>query len=559
MNQVAKWEIMELELVSGKEFRNPFTEVELRAVFRHESCVLDVDGFYDGRLSGKNVWRVRFAPMHEGQWSYKIISNLAGLDGQTGTFECTQAVSRGGLTVNPHFANWFAREDGSAQMIINEGWYPHPGNGRQLSHEDVDFPQPSEEDMKAYFQVLSDHRVNMVVDIAQLYARQSSVSDPTFRWPWKVVDAENNKFDKDFFNLGYYQRLDRTMQFARERGIFFAMELLYDNSVVRPLEWSHHPLNKANGGWLEGNENGTGWGVMFDLDNREHMLYMDRYLRYTVARFAAYWNVCWSIGSEIGNLIRLPHERLPFALFPADKAARWYNYWGDFIARRDPYGRLRSFGDTGRQPLFVCTAHNNFIITQDPRNYPKDDVAEYYKAMNAFGEEFWSFGRPTVIGEMTAGTNNHYDMERRLYWIGFTSGYVMGRADRHFGPVIAGKLVESEKFNTPGIPPIYADMRRMAEFVENRDVRFWRMRPSDDLIDAHGSLIYCLAAKDEEYVVYFVNGGKATLEMPASSYEWFDPRTGEIASAERVESGTHTLEAPDGDDWVLHIVTDKRA
>ena len=554
MQTMAKWEIVEIELTSERRFDNPFTEVSLRAVFRHDSRVASVDGFYDGQVDGKHTWRVRFAPMYEGQWQYTTISNLGDLDRQAGQFECIGAISHGGLTVNPRFPNWFAREDGSFQLIMNEGWYPHPANGGQFSWEDVDFQQPSEEDMKTYFRILSEHGINMVIDIAQLYARQSSISDPSYRWPWKVVDAEHNKIDKDYFNLDYYQRMDRTIQYAKEKNLFFAMELLYDNSVVRPREWANHPLNTANGGWLEGNEFGIGWDVMFDLNNETHVEYIGRYLRYTIARYSAYWNVVWSVGSENGNLIRINDHRLPHAFISPEKTANWYNYWGDFIARKDAFGRLRSFGDAGKQPLMVCTAHNNFIISQDPRNYPKNDVTEYYKAMNAFGEAFWYYGRPTVIGEMTAGTNDHYDMERRLYWIGFTGGYHMGRADRHFGPVKDGKLVESEKFGASEIPPIYGDIRRMAEFIESHDVRFWRMKPSDELIDPHGSLIYCLAAKDEEYLVYFVNGGAAAIKLPEAHVEWLNPRTGNIAETSHVEAGMATFQAFDSDDWVLHIV-----
>jgi hypothetical protein len=496
--------------------------------------------------------------MFEGEWQYRILADNRQLDGQTGSFLCTAAVSRGGLTVSPHYANWFCREDGLPQLIVNEGWYPHPANGRFFPHEDVDYQQPSEADMQTYFQVLGEHKVNMVIDIAQLFARQSTVTDTSFRWPWQVVDAENNKFDKDRFNLAYYQRMDRFMAYTREQQIFFAMELLYDNSVVRPREWSHHPLNKLNGGWLEGNQNGTGWDVMFDLENSEHVRYTGRYLRYTIARFAAYWNLLWSVGSENGNLIRLPQERLPFALFPAEKAAAWYNYWGDFIARHDPYGRLRSFGDAGKQPLMVTTTHNNFIITQDPRNYPKDDADAYYRTMNAFGEEFWYYGRPVVIGEMTAGTGGHYDMERRLYWIGLTSGYSMGRADRHFGLAADGKLIESEKFKVDGVPPIYADMRRLADFITSRQVRYWRMKPNDELIETGGDLVFCLAAKDEEYVLYYVHGGQASIDIPEADFEWFNPRTGESAGQGYSIAGPKVFTAPDAEDWVLHIVAKRK-
>jgi hypothetical protein len=553
MQSIPKWELFELALSSGVAYDNPFIDVSLDAVFKGNGRVCAVDGFYDGRENGKHIWRIRFAPMCEGEWCFETRSNDPALC-TTGLFTCTPPVSRGGLTINPQYANWFAREDGGFQFICNEGWYPHAGNGKQLSFEDVDYPPPAESDWKTYLDILAEHKINFIIDIGQLYARQSTITDPTFRWPWKVTDPGHNKIDKDRFNLDFYQRTDRQLHYAKEKGIFFAMELLYDNSVVRPREWSHHPLNTKNGGWLAGNEFGIGWDVMFDLSNETHVKYTERYVKYTLARYSAFWNICWSVGSENGNLVRINDERLPHAFIPPELPAEWYAYWTDYMNRRDPYGRLKSYGDAGKQDLMVTSTYNNFIITQDPRNYSRDDVSYYYKAMNTFGEEFWKYGRPVVIGEMTAGTNGHYDMERRLFWIGFASGYTMGRADRHFGPVINGKLMEIEKFGTNGIPPIYQDIRRMAEFVESRKLRFWRMRPNDRLLENTGNaLIYCLAAEDEEYVIYFVNGGTASLDLPEAEAEWYNPRTGEAILKSIIPSGKVSFNAPDSDDWVLYI------
>ena len=565
MRRVPKWEILELTFYLDREINNPFTEVSVSAILEYLSGKesrgreIEMDGFYDGKEGGRHVWRIRFAPMWEGEWSYRTRSDEKTLDGITGMFQCMPPVSSGGLTVNPRFPNWFAREDGSFPVIMNEGWYPHPCNGFDREYERRDFPQPGEEDMKIYLQMLADHGVNLGVDIGQLYARQSSVTDIGFRWPWKVVDATNNRFDRERFNLEYYRRTDRMMRFAVEHGIFFVMELLYDNSVVRPDEWSHHPVNRANGGWLQGNEYGTGWGVMFDLDNREHVKYMERYIKYTVARYSAFRNLLWGIGSEIGNLLCVDEEVLPHAAYPVEKAADWYLHWGDYVARKDPHGRLRSLGDTGRLMQMVCGPHNNFNITQDPRSnyYPMGDLEACFRAMNRFGEDFWHYGRPTVVGEMTAGTVGAYDAERRLYWTGFVSGIYMGRADRHFGPVISGELMESRLFGFEGAPVIYEDMKRMSQFLTENRVKFWRMRPDDRLLIGVGDedMIYCLAADNEEYVVYFVRGGKAGLELPASICRWFNPRNGTYRESLETSPGLHTFTTPDEQDWVLHVVS----
>lgn len=552
VSDVPQWEVFEVSLTSDHPYENPFLETEVLATFWQGGVSETVDGFYDGA----RTWRARFAPMTQGEWHYATTSPDPQLV-SAGSFTVGAPISSGGLRLSSRFGNYFEREDGSRTLIANDGWFPHVANRvgekNDFEFEDVDFPQPSEADWYRYLDIVSDHRINFVVDIGQLYARQSTITDTSFRWPWRVVDADRNTIDRDRFNLDYYQRMDRQVAYAKDKGVFFAMELLYDNSVVRPREWDNHPSNVANGGWLEGDGNGVGWRSWFDLGNPVHMEYVRRYVRYTWARYGAHWNVAWSIGSENGNLARINDERLPQAFLAPEIPAAWFQYWTDFLNRRDPYGRMKSYGDAGRQELMVANAGNNFIITQDPRNYPKDDVRHGWRAMNAFGEMMWKFGRPVVVGEMTAGNNGQYDAERRLYWIALTGGYSMGRADRHFPTIIDGRLAESVKFGLDGVPPIYGDIRRMVDFVEDRGIRFWRMRPNDRLIETADDLVFCLAAEDEEYVLYYAEGGVASLEAPAGTAEWFNPRTGEVSETYDIEAGRQEFAAPDGDDWALHL------
>lgn len=554
---VAQWEIFEITLATDRDYVNPFLDVEVTATFTNGKDEHRIDGFYDGVEHGRHVWRVRFAPLAEGVWRYSVSSSDPELTG-AGEFLCTPPVSSGSLAISTSFGNWFERQDGSPIFISNEGWYPHVANrgpraGGLLDFEDVDFQQPSEAEWNRFVDVLADHRINLIVDIGQLYARQSTITDTSFRWPWKVVDAATNRIDRDRFNLDFYQRTDRQAAYAKEKGIFFAMELLYDNSVVRPREWDNHPTNVANGGWLEGNDKGVGWNAMFNLDDPTHVEYTRRYVKYTWARYGAYWNVVWSIGSENGNLAKINDERLPQAFIDPQIPGAWYSYWVDYLNRRDPYARLKSFGDAGRQEVMVTTTYNNFIVTQDPRNYPKEDVRDWYRAMNAFGEMMWKFGRPVVIGEMTAGNNGQYEAERRLYWVALTAGYSMGRCDRHYPMIVGDKLGESVKFGLDGVPPIYEDIRRQSEFIDSRGVKFWRMRPNDRLISTPDDLVYCLAAEDEEYVLYFVEGGTAELTAPVGHGEWFNPRTGESHETFAVAAGAQSFTAPDTEDWVLHL------
>ena len=66
--------------------------------------------------------------------------------------------------------------------------------------------------------------VNMFLDLKQLYARQEGLSDDSFLWPGQTIDSQNFKFDSERFNLRYFQRLDRQIEFTASRGIFYGVE-----------------------------------------------------------------------------------------------------------------------------------------------------------------------------------------------------------------------------------------------------------------------------------------------------------------------------------------------
>ena len=555
VTRTPRWEIFEASWTADGTFENPFTDVLLSAVFSQETCSYTVDGFYDG----DNTWRVRFSPMHEGEWSFVTRSSLPALDGKKGIFLCTPAVSRGPLTLKAQFPNWFFRGDGEAQLIVNDGWFPHTANGHELPFEDLEFQQPSEEDLNSFFDILADYGVNMVVGMSELYARQKSITDTSFVWPWHIVDAEKNLIDKERFNLDFYRRWEANLAHAKERDLFYAFELLYDDSLIRPREWNNHPYNVKNGGWLE-SDPGTDvcWRNLFDVSNERSKKYLGRYLRYTMARLACYRNVVWEIGAENANLAVLPETWLPHALMPVEKVAQWYHYWARFINLHDPYGRLRTLGDTTYHPLMVCSHGNDFVLTQDPRNYPRDPLS-YYTAMRDYGTHYWQYCRPMVIGEMTASNNGNYERERRMYWIAMTSGYIMGRSDRHFAPMDGQQLRETVKFDLDGVPAIYSYVKILRDYVE-KNVRFWRMRPANELVASEG-LTSTLAAENEEYLIYFVNSGKVKLSIPNSCYDLLDPRTGEVRERGSAEAGVFEYSAPDAQDetqsdWVLHIVAE---
>lgn len=95
MEAIPRFEIFERSFQADAEVENPFVDVELSVCFTDGDREMWVDGFYDG----DQTYRVRFAPPETGLWKYRTRSNLAALHHICGEFTCTEAVSRGGLTM----------------------------------------------------------------------------------------------------------------------------------------------------------------------------------------------------------------------------------------------------------------------------------------------------------------------------------------------------------------------------------------------------------------------------------------------------------------------------
>src|SRR5450759_2865573 len=93
---IERWDRFELQL-AGPADGNPFLDVRFAAEFRQQHRAVPVDGFYDGG----GVYKVRFAPDAEGEWSYVTRSNRRELDGQTGAFlaSAPSARNRGPVSV----------------------------------------------------------------------------------------------------------------------------------------------------------------------------------------------------------------------------------------------------------------------------------------------------------------------------------------------------------------------------------------------------------------------------------------------------------------------------
>lgn len=65
--EVEKWDVFEIT-AKGKSDKNPFVDYKISGTFTGKNETVTVDGFYDG----EGIYKVRFMPSFEGDYSFRI-------------------------------------------------------------------------------------------------------------------------------------------------------------------------------------------------------------------------------------------------------------------------------------------------------------------------------------------------------------------------------------------------------------------------------------------------------------------------------------------------------
>ncbi|MCA9896455.1 MAG: DUF5060 domain-containing protein, partial [Anaerolineae bacterium] len=216
--------------------------------------VVDVDGFYDGA----GTYRVRFMPDTLGEWHYTTVSNRAELDGQTGAFTCVDPGPDNHGPVGVHDTFHFAYADGTPYLQIGTTCYAWAHQGADLE--------------------------------AQTLATLAHAPFNKLRMCVFPKDYAYNKNEPEHY---VYQRQDDgSWDFTRFNPAFFHhFETLLDRLRTLNIEADlilFHPYDR--------------WGFA-DMGAEND----DRYLRYVVARLAAYRNVWWSMANEF-DLMQAKNE-----------------------------------------------------------------------------------------------------------------------------------------------------------------------------------------------------------------------------------------------------------
>jgi hypothetical protein len=362
---VEQWGTYELRL-DGPAAGNPFTEVELSARFVQGDRSVTVPGFYDGH----GMYAVRFMPDRMGTWRYETKSNRPQLHGKAGTFEVVQpaAFNHGPVRVQGTFH--FAYADGTAYFPVGTTCYAWTHQGDAL-----------EEQTLATLKQAPFNKLRMCV-FPKHYAFNQN--EPV-HYPFAGTPPRD--WDCSRFNPAFFQHLETRISQLRDRGIEADLILF-------------HPYDKGH--W--------GFDRMKPADD-------DRYVRYLIARLAAYRNVWWSLANEWD--------------FMKEKTEADWDRLFQVVEASDPYGHL-------------CSIHNGTLLYNHTHPWVTHASIQNGSAVADFGRAVLYrdvYRKPIVLDEVKYegnipqrwGNLSAEEMVHR-FWQAAIAGTYAGHGETYLDP-----------------------------------------------------------------------------------------------------------------------------
>jgi hypothetical protein len=370
MSSVKKWDQFEAVFQGPKE-GNPFLEVNLTAVFKHEKSSVEVSGFYDG----EGVYKVRFTPDIIGTWTFTTNSNAESLKGMTGCFECIapEENNHGPVRVKDKFH--FEYADGTPHYSFGTTCYAWIHQSLELQEKTLETLKNSafNKMRMCVFPKHYDYNHNEPM----LYAFEGSLE---------------SGFDFSKYNPEFFRHLEKRILDLQSLGIECDLILF-------------HPYDR--------------WGFSnMGAENDE------RYLKYIVSRLASFRNIWWSMANEYDLFIDFT-TKIPF------KTIEDWERLAHIVQRYDPYQHLRSihnclkFYDYGKPWITHCSIQRTDVYKTSENT---DEWRSLYEKPIVIDECAYE-------GNINHGWGNipGEEMTRR-FWEGVVRGGYMGHGETYVHP-----------------------------------------------------------------------------------------------------------------------------
>lgn len=492
---------------------NPFTDVSFTGDFGLAGSQnrTAVEGFADA--ADGSLYRIRFMPSQPGSYTYRVtLKTPSGAQSYSGAFTAADTHLHGPLRVDPAYP-WHFIYEGSGQHYFFNGttayWLMGWRDERTINYSIDRLAALKVNRMR----VTIAGRTNTYYGEPAMSGRQWTV----LLAPWPGTnpnDYSHPGFDYSRFDVGFWQRFDRMLRHARSQNMIISLVLDMNDSGVHPAAGSED----------------------------EH-----RFIRYAIARFAAFPNITWDLGDDLdsyrdeawthqtGTLIELwdPYHHLATS-HPAktndhqDRASAWFGFTSYQEWSRNQHTLMLQSRKLQEKTGRIIPQTNEEYGYED--HYPEWAPAgsESADALRRTAWEIYMAGAYQTSGEsVRRGTNIYPDSG---------GGWMNGRGD--------------------DTQTMFVGYGHIVDFFTSFD--WWKTNPHDELVDNSN---YCLADPGNTYAIYLPHAGKVTVQLAPGSYhaQWFNASTGQrIPLDQSVTGSTWTSPDPPDDsgwraqhDWAL--------
>jgi Protein of unknown function (DUF4038)/Domain of unknown function (DUF5060) len=511
-NNVETYDVFELTAsTSSLEVANPFTDVSFEGDFSLTGGgkTWHVSGFCDS--TDGSIFRMRFMPAAAGTYNFAVVLTRGSFSKTfRGEFQAIASHRRGPVRVDPQYP-WHFLWEGTGEHYFFNGTTAYWLLGWK-------------DDRTVQYSVERLHRLKVnrlrvtLAGRTNVYYGEPVMQSDNFTmdltaWPARDThDFQHPDFDYSRFNLSHWQRFESMLQFARDRDMIISIVLDMNDSRVHTVAGSE--------------------------DER-------RFLRYAVARFAAYSNITWDLGDDL--------ERF------RDDA--WTHDTGTYLVELDPYHHLAT-----SHPVDVVTDGKSVHQDRDSAWFGFTSYQEWSPNQHALMLQSRKFQEAT--GRIIPQTNEEYGYEdhyplwanpgqesadslRRIVWgIVMAGGYQTAgetaRRGTNVWPDTGGGWMNGRGDDTM---TMFLGYGHIVDFMTG--FAWWKTNPHDELVNGGN---YCLAQAGQIYAVYLPKGGRFHLELQPGNYSvmWFSPLTGErIPDKDAAGPSWASPAPPDSKEWAV--------
>lgn len=490
---VGQWERFEESIQNARSYADPYRDVDLQVTYTKPSGErVEFWGFYDGG----STWRFRFMPDELGNWRYETRFS-DGSPGRSGTFQVVPSETPGMISKDEVNPMWFGYAGGRHGLVRSF----HVGD--RFFAENWDDPlDPTDGEKRAAFLDWAERQGYNMLSIASHYLNRETEGRGL---GWETPDLWP-------FDAAEYRKMETVLDDLAERRI---MVFPFAGFFGRDSDF---PRERAE---------------------------QERYIRYTLARLAPYWNLTFNVGGPEPLLRgRTYLER--------DEVIQL----GDLISDLDPFDHLLTVHNRTGDDEFRGVEWVDFGTLQGPKTEDLEKLSEgllesHHPRKPLYAQEtLWS---GNMFHMRSLGGRDYTDEElRKNTYVINMSATALNFADNSGDPDtgdsssgFSGTLDVSDASQAR-----HDIIKRVWDFFET--IPHYSMSPRQDLVSAG----YALADPGRRYLVYLPEGGKVDVRVTGGPYnvEWINAR--ETSDRRRVaptRSGRGLSAPAGGGDWLVYL------